>query len=236
MGTLQHTIHTETAACSSTSTDLQLMRLVLQRNRRAFRILFNRYLTRGITVAQRAGLDYETAQDIVAESFIKIWYQAGAFQPRRGKFSSWFYRIVHNLAVDELRRAHSRVRAETRSSQEDALHTSGDVPEDRLFQDLDKMVVSAAIERLPEPRRQIIRLTFLEGYSHREVAEHLALPLGTLHTRVRLVLHEMVQFLQEEQQVTSAAKTRRRRETPQGLVLEKPTSKSTSLGLTSCRV
>jgi RNA polymerase sigma-70 factor (ECF subfamily) len=221
MGTLQHTACTETAACSSTSSDLQLMRLVLKRNRRAFGILFKRYLTCGITVAQRVGLDYETAQDIVAESFIKIWYQAGAFKPRRGKFSSWFYRIVHNLAVDELRRAHSRARAETRSSQADALHTPRDAPEDQLLQDLDKMVVSAALERLPEPRRQIIRLTFLEGYSHREVAERLALPLGTVHTRVRLGLHEMAQLLQEEQQAAATAETPRRRGTPQGLVLAK---------------
>src|SRR5215210_6940128 len=84
--------------------DAQLMEMVQARKHWALETLFKRYLGRGIRHAQRVGVDYQTAEDIVVDAFVKIWNQAEKFQAVRGSFSAWFHTMVHNLAIDELRR------------------------------------------------------------------------------------------------------------------------------------
>ncbi|MBI4675011.1 MAG: sigma-70 family RNA polymerase sigma factor [Chloroflexi bacterium] len=201
MGMLQHALDlSDVSACSPAPTDLQLMRMVLQRNTRAFSILFERYLSRGITVARRVGVDYETCQDVVTESFIKIWDHADAFQPRRGKFSSWFYTIVHNLAVDKLRRSRAHAEINFGATGEYMFPTPHDTPEDELFKKLDQIVVHAAMEQLPETQRQVIRLAYLEGVTRREIAQQLRLPLATVQSRMRTGMLRLAQLLQDEQE------------------------------------
>lgn len=184
--------------CSNECSDLELMRLVLDHDTRAFSILFQRYATRGIHVAQRVGMDYESSQDIVAESFIKIWNHADTFKPRRGKFSSWFYTIVHNMAIDELRRVKAYSKTKMRVLDEFLVSAPKDAPEDELFKKLDKVIVRATINKLPETQRQVIQLAYLEGMTRREIAQYLRLPLGTVYTRARAGMQRLTQLLQDE--------------------------------------
>lgn len=179
-------------------TDRELMRFITKRQSWALEVLFKRYNDPGVRFAQRVGMDADLAQEIVAEAFWRVWVQARRFQPKRGSFGGWFYRIVHNLAVDELRRAKCRGRMEEKLQAE---FRSGQLPQrddwDSLNGRLDAMHVQAALERLPEQQRAALQLMYSEGMTRREISEHLGIPLGTIHTRVRLGKQKLKRFLLE---------------------------------------
>jgi RNA polymerase sigma-70 factor (ECF subfamily) len=175
--------------------DAQLMDLVQARSTWALEILFNRYLTRGIRQARKMGLDAQASEDIVSDAFIKIWNQAEKFQAIRGSFSGWFYTIVHNLAIDEIRRMQSRSTAQMQSYFESSGSQNDD--ESQFSHALESIHVRAALLQLPDSQRELLQLAYVEGLSRREIAKRLALPLGTVHTRVRLGKEKLKRLLQD---------------------------------------
>jgi len=166
----------------SSHSDAQLMKYVHQRKAWALEVLLNRYMRRGIRQAQNMGLDYQTGEDIVLDAFMKIWNQSDKFQAVRGSFCGWFYTIVHNLAIDEIRRLQSRSAAQVKSYMQS---TAGGSEDNQFSHELERIQVRTALKQLPEQQRQLIQLAYVEGLSRREIAKRLALPVGTVHTRVR---------------------------------------------------
>ncbi len=183
---------------SLNDSDAHLMQQIGARQEWALELLFKRYVERGIRTAQRVGVDYQTAEDIVVDAFLKIWNHAEKFQAVRGSFGGWFHRVVHNLAIDELRRTRSRGNAERKAY--------NDIPgrlrdtEGELLGELDQMQVRAALDQLPPAQQQLLQMAYLEGFSRREIAKRLALPLGTVHTRMRLGKEKLKHLLQENGQ------------------------------------
>lgn len=178
--------------------DQELMRQLLKRESWALEILFKRYGERGVRFAQRVGVDAELAQEIVAEAFWRIWTQANRFQPVRGSFGGWFYRIVHNLAVDELRRNQRRSRMQDRVqaeyiAAENIAHDDWETLADRI----DAERVQAALDCLPEQQRSALYMVYVEGMTRREISRHLGIPVGTIHTRVRLGREKLKALLNE---------------------------------------
>jgi RNA polymerase sigma-70 factor (ECF subfamily) len=190
---------------ASRDSDAQLMQCVKAHEHWALEELFKRYLTRGIRHARHAGVDLQTAEDIVVDAFVKIWNHAEKFQSVRGSFSAWFHTMVHNLAIDELRRLNTRSNAQVKSY----ITTRGGMPgdeENQFLHEIDRIQVRAALEKLPEPQQTLLHLVYVEGLSRREIAKRLALPLGTVHTRVRLGKEKLRRLLQEPQSKTAYLK------------------------------
>lgn len=182
--------------------DAELMHLIQARKQWALEVLFKRYLARGIWYAQRAGLDYQTAEDIVADAFVKVWNQAEKFQAVRGSFGGWFHTIVHNLAIDELRRMQTRSNAQVKSYLETERFSALD--QDNEFSDqVERIQIQTALTELPQTQRDLLQMAYLEGLSRREIARRLALPLGTVHTRLRLGKEKLKRLLQDAQPQTS---------------------------------
>lgn len=175
--------------------DSQLMQLIQAREPWALEELFKRYIRRGIRHAQHTGVDYQTAEDIVVEAFVKIWNHAEKFQEVRGSFSAWFHTMVHNLAIDEIRRLQTRSNAQLKSY----LGSTGVLSdeENEFTLEIERIQVRAALQSLPEAQQTLLQLAYVEGLSRREIAKRLALPLGTVHTRVRLGKEKLKRLLQD---------------------------------------
>ncbi len=169
---------------------------VRARKQWALDILYDRYLMRGIRHARRSGLDTQTAEDIVAEAFFKIWFQAEKFQSARGTFSGWFHTIVHNLAIDELRRLQSRTNAQLKAYLDRSPNEHED-NENEFLHALEQIQLRAALAELPKSQRDLLELAYVQGMSRREIAKRMALPLGTVHTRVRLGKEKLKRLLQD---------------------------------------
>jgi RNA polymerase sigma-70 factor (ECF subfamily) len=166
----------------------ELLKKVASGDLEAFRELYDRLAQPLYSVAYRMLGDFQEAEDVLQEGFCRIWEKAGEYAPAKGRVFSWALRIVHNIAVDQLRArrrmgelAHP-VPLETQEL-EDPSPTSGIT---EFFGQREE--VGRALAELGEEERRIILLAFFEGMTHRELAERLNLPLGTVKARIRRAL------------------------------------------------
>jgi RNA polymerase sigma-70 factor (ECF subfamily) len=170
--------------------DEMLMALVAQRDQRAFSVLMERHMARAIRFAERIVGNAE-ADDIAQEAFVRVWNRGASYDPGVGRFTTWLYRIVLNLAIDSRRRPrHLDI--------EEAADVPSNEPEPvvRLIADEQDRSIAAAMAALPERQRAAIALFHMEGLSVREAA--LAMNLSekafeSLLTRARSALKQEVE-------------------------------------------
>jgi RNA polymerase sigma-70 factor, ECF subfamily len=152
--------------------------------------LYSQYGSRALGFATRVLRDQHLAEDVVQDSFIQVWRRAGSFDPRRGSVLSWLMAVVYHRCIDVLRGQKARPRtiswgcdAADRPAPQDTW--------DHVEQRLRMSVVRRAVSQLPREQREVIELGFFAGYSHREIAERLTIPLGTVKGRSRLALRRL---------------------------------------------
>jgi RNA polymerase sigma-70 factor (ECF subfamily) len=161
--------------------------------------LYSRYsrVIYGLALRMLGGA--EQAEDVVQETFWRVWRRAGTFQSGSGQFAPWLFGIARNLCIDELRRR--RARPVTGPGEDDTLLAIPDTQPamDDLTWDAERRrLITSALSELPPDQRQVIELAYFAGLSQREIAEHLSNPLGTVKTRVRLALQKLKGLLQHQ--------------------------------------
>lgn len=164
-------------------TDAALVRRVQDRDERAIEELVRRYDGPLFSFAYRVVGSDRFAQDVVQEVFLTLWRDAARYDPARGAVSSWLLTMTRYKAIDFVRReAGLRQRIVDVDLTLRAADT--DVHEETWLR-ARRERVRAALGELSEVQRQAVTLAFFEGLTHPEVAEALALPLGTVKTRIR---------------------------------------------------
>jgi len=174
--------------------DEALLARVAAGDSRALETLYDRYGRVVYSTALRIlGLS-ELAEEVVQETFWRVWRRSGTFQPGRGQVSSWILGIAHNLAIDELRRQRTRPSPvydeENRPVLRDLEDSSMDVVGSALEAE-QRRLISAALQQIPLEQREAIELAYFGGLSQSEIAERLQNPLGTVKTRIRLGLQKL---------------------------------------------
>jgi RNA polymerase sigma-70 factor (ECF subfamily) len=172
---------------------------------RSFDILFDRYKGRIYTFIVRFVRDRKTAEDILQETFIRVFRKARHFR-HEAKFSTWLYTIAANLCRDQLKRAKRRKKVSLDAAVTDqkggsqvtswiqAIPDSSDGPRVEAEKRELSREVLLALEELPESSRLVIELHVMHGLRYREVAEVLGCPVGTVQSR----MHNAVQLLREK--------------------------------------
>ena len=146
------------------------------------RILHETYGVRAQALAYRITRDREVAADAVQEALLAAWRTRESYDPARGAVSTWFLTIVHRRAVDQIRRASSRIRAAGIDDAE-LLPTQAVGPEESAIRADRGRRVRAEIRRLPPAQRQTLTLAYYGGYTQTQIAGLLEIPLGTVKTR-----------------------------------------------------
>ncbi len=155
----------------------------------AFGLLYRRYRERVFRLALRITGDPTDALDAAQEAFVLLYQKLGTFQ-FEAKFSSWLYRLVTNCAIDHLRRK-KRFEREFPAGGDGDAEILGNLPEDddlgpaRRAEAGDfSRHIRSIIDSLSPKLRAVLVLRHLEGMSYEEVAETLALSLGTVKSRL----------------------------------------------------
>jgi RNA polymerase sigma-70 factor (ECF subfamily) len=181
------------------SDDLLVQRVV-EGDLRAFELLYDRYARPVFSLAFRMLGDPGEAEELLQETFVRLWQQAGRYDARRGSFGSWLMSIAHNLAVDALRQRSRRpqradfVDLATLPLQDiDERATALEAAEVSELRDR----VRRALAQLPEPQRQAIELAYFAGLTHSEIAAVLGEPIGTIKTRLRLAMQKLQVLLRD---------------------------------------
>lgn len=149
----------------------------------AFRDLYDLTVTVAHATAVRTTRSHEHAAEVVQEVYLHVWSHAADYSPARGSVLGWLLMLVHRRAVDRVRTVSSAVRRD----QQDFDRTDPTSPDvaDLGIARHEALRLRGAIAQLPPKQRDAVTLTYLQGYTHLEAASLLAIPVGTVKTRVR---------------------------------------------------
>lgn len=184
--------------------DGQLVELVAQQDAGALEALYDRYGRAAYSLARRILTEETLAQDVVQEVFLSLWRDARRFDAGRGTVATYLLSMTHHRAVDVVRREENLRRWRT---SDEGLELAPD-PKARVEDEVEaserRAEVRAALKDLPDPQRQALLLAYFGGYTQREVATLVGVPLGTVKTRMAAGMRKMKEALsdagREEQQ------------------------------------
>lgn len=161
--------------------DHGLLALVARGDRDAYARLYDTYAEAAFSLALRIVRDRELAADVVQDAFLAVWTKASTFDPARGQPSTWILTMTHHKAVDVVRREQRRKTDPIDDANEGT--DPGRPVEERAWLGVARGQILTALRRLPDPHREVIELAYFAGYSQAELAERLAVPLGTVKSR-----------------------------------------------------
>jgi RNA polymerase sigma-70 factor (ECF subfamily) len=167
--------------------DPDLVRRLQQRDPRALGELYDRYGRLAFSLILRVVRDAGIAEDLVQETFLRVWNRVGGFDAERGAIGPWLLAVARNRAIDYLRSASGRERNALELEETDHPSLYCDM-ESEIFQSDRARRVKAALQKLSPQHRQVIELAYFEGLSQTEMAERMGQPLGTVKTWVRTAL------------------------------------------------
>jgi RNA polymerase sigma-70 factor, ECF subfamily len=154
----------------------------------AFQKVFRIYAPRIRGYLMRRGVDAATADEIVQETMLIVWRKASLYIHTRGSLDGWIFTIARNQRIDRLRRERP---CQPWSDDILQIPSSEPAPDDAVHTKDISVRVRSALATLPLAQREIVRLAYVEGYSHSEIAAQLSLPLGTVKSRMRLAHGKM---------------------------------------------
>lgn len=139
------------------------------------------------------------AEEITLDTYHQVWRQAQSFDAARGKPSTWLLTIARSRAIDRLRASAWSRQEQTPLEEVTPFVATHDSPEKNAVLGERQRLVRAALSRLKAEQRVLIEAAFFGGLSHQELAEKLALPLGTVKTRIRTGMLKLRELLLAEQ-------------------------------------
>ena len=146
--------------------------------------LYDRYSRTVFGVGLKILSDRSMAEELVQEVFLKVWRSSGTFDPSRGSFSTWLYRVTRSVALDLYRKRAHRVRPVSDGQLHIAAERDSSAgPQELVDESWLSWRVSRALEVLDAPHREVIDLAYFGGLSQREISEQTGIPLGTIKTR-----------------------------------------------------
>jgi len=182
--------------------DETLAAQVAQGDSAALEALYDRYASTVLGVALKVIGDQGTAEDVLQETFWRVWRSAATFQSQRGSFTSWLFRITRNLAIDAYRRRNTRPQSMTSADDAGTILDQTPDPDADVAEQAQSILknrqVRKALTALPQVQRQVLELAYFYGMTRQEIAEATGEALGTVHTRARLGLQKLREELENE--------------------------------------
>jgi RNA polymerase sigma-70 factor, ECF subfamily len=163
-----------------------------RRDTRAFHELYTYFAPRLKAYMKKLGTTDELAEELVQDVMCTVWRKSGSYDPAKSAVSSWIFTIARNLRIDALRREQRRFIDPAEPALEP---TPVAQPDARLTFAAEQQRVRSVLEALPQEQAAVVSLAFYEGKSHGEIACHLAIPLGTVKSRMRLAFQRLREAL-----------------------------------------
>lgn len=169
--------------------DEELVAALGQREQRALEELVRRHGSWAARFAQRLCGEPQLAEEVVQSAFLRLWEHPGRWEGR-ASFPTWFYRVVHNLCIDQLRRTRTNF-----DPLEESLADSAPTPPEQLERRQRGLGVQQALAQLPQRQRSAIVLSHYEERSQAEAAAILGISEGALESllsRARATLRTLL--------------------------------------------
>ena len=161
-----------------------LLGLVAGGDEPAFAELYRRVAPAVFGLVTKVVRDPAQAEEVTQEVFVELWRTAARFDPARGSARSWIMTCAHRRAVDRVRSAESAARRDDLAGRRDQGRPYDEVVE-QVETGLERERVRRGLAALTDLQREAVVLAYYSGYTHREIAELLGVPSGTVKTRLR---------------------------------------------------
>lgn len=166
-----------------------LSRIATDRSDAAFRSLFDEYGPRVRHFMLKLGADPALAEELTQQTLITVWRKAQLYSAEKGSASTWIYTIARNLRTDHIRR--QRAWQELSDEHAQAIPSEEPSPEQVVSARQRQARVQEVLGDLPPDQLEVVRLAYMDGLAHGEIAERLSLPLGTVKSRIRLAYQKL---------------------------------------------
>jgi RNA polymerase sigma-70 factor (ECF subfamily) len=133
--------------------------------------------------------DEGDAQEILQETFLAAWNDAGKFDASRGSEIAWLISMARSRGIDRLRSRQRRAEREAEAAREIS-RASSDVDDPVAFREI-RAAVRSALQELPDAQRNALELAYFDGLSQSEIASRTGEPLGTIKTRTNLAMKKL---------------------------------------------
>lgn len=182
------------AAAVSVQDDVYLAARLKRRDPDAMATLYDRYGRMIYSLILRVVRNGAVAEDLVQETFLRVWSRVHGFNDDRGALGAWMLAVARNRAIDYLRSVESRESEPPAEMEDPAVYSK--LESDMLKLDRVKRL-KEAFQKLTPNQRTVIELVYYEGLSQTEMAQRLNQPLGTIKTWVRSALRSLREQLGE---------------------------------------
>ena len=173
-----------------------LLEKIVLRDQSAFSQLYDTTSRLVYGLILRLVRDPAVAEDISMEVYMQVWRTAASYETSRGSVNAWLITVARSRAIDWIRSSKARFdqQKQTLEDAPELKDTKAD-PEAHVLNTDRASVVRKALDQLPVDQRQLIELAYFSGLSQTQMAEQLALPLGTVKSRVRLGMTRLRELL-----------------------------------------
>lgn len=169
----------------STLLERHIVELLREKNDKAISLLYEHYGDTLYGVAYKVVKDEELAQDVLQESFVKIWQKGDSYDSTKAKLFTWLFRITRNTAIDKLRSLSTKTDKEIQIDVSDVynLGIENIRPE---FMD-----IRQNLDKIETKYQVVLDALFFQGMTQQEASEELDIPLGTIKSRLKIGLREL---------------------------------------------
>lgn len=169
-------------------TETELVALLKESNAEAFSYLYDNYSGALYGAILKVISDRSLAEDILQEVFVKIWNNIQTYNSEKGRLFTWMINITRNHTIDTVRSKGYKKQAKIQNG-ENTVDQSGAHIEVR--EDFDAMGIRNHVNLLNEDQQQLIDLAYFNGYTQKEISEQLAIPIGTVKSRMRAAIVQL---------------------------------------------
>ncbi|MDN3666000.1 RNA polymerase sigma factor [Algibacter miyuki] len=163
----------------------EIVYLLQRGDKKAISLLYENYADSLFGVIQKVITDEDTAQDVLQETFVKIWRYAKKYDASKAKLFTWLYRIAYNTAIDKVRSLKNKTTKEVQLENSAVYKiTTNQLNEEVLD-------IKKHLNTLDEKYQIVINALFFEGMTQQEASDELEIPLGTIKSRLKIGLREL---------------------------------------------
>jgi len=171
--------------CMSALLEKHIVELLQERNDKAISLLYEHYGDTLYGVAKKVVRDEELAQDVLQESFVKIWKKSDSYDASKAKLFTWLFRITRNTAIDKLRSVNTKSDKEIQMDVSDVYNLGVESIKPELID------IRENLDKIENKYQIVLEALFFHGMTQQEASDELDIPLGTIKSRLKIGLREL---------------------------------------------
>jgi RNA polymerase sigma-70 factor (ECF subfamily) len=162
--------------------------LLQEKNKKGFMLLYDFYSKALYCIILKVVHDTAIAEDVLQESYIKIWKNFSSYDATKGSLFTWLLNIARNTAIDYTRS--NAYKKETRACSLESVYSAVDnqLQTESLVEDIG---IKRCISELKAEHQQLIEYIYVKGYTQEQASNDLHIPLGTVKSRVRSAVKQL---------------------------------------------